>query len=524
MQKQLRPYQSDAIKAIKDNLSKGCDKALLVLATGLGKTVTAVKTADDFKRTLFIVDSEELLEQAALSFLREKFDAAFSDNVAKMGFLNYVKGDGLFAMSDFKMGAIKADVFQPNGNVVVASAQTLYKRLDRLDPEMFDLVIVDEAHCYMANTYFKGVSFFTPKLRLGLTATPHRQDNLPLGDLFDKIIYEYNIADGIKDGYLVELDAIRVKTNVSLDKVRTTAGELNQKDLSNEINTLARNNQIVDSYLKYAKGRKTITFCCDIQHCMDLADVFIERGIKATAVSSDEERTGDRSQKIRDFKAGKYDVVFNTNILTKGFDYPEVSCIIAAAPTKSLTRYMQAIGRGTRILPGVIDGLETAAERWSAIKKSDKKDCIIIDIVDNTNRHNIINAWNLDKEKEPEDRVFTTQEKKEKLLAARIAKLEHTREEDERVKLLPLPKIKMNKSIRMVEPATEAQLKAIQAWGYDIENNHYTKGMINEIFMQQSASEKQIGFLKWKGFDVSKGVSKAQAAAAFKMLEEKGLK
>jgi len=515
MAKTLRKYQIEAIQAINDNLNTGVDKALLVLATGLGKTVTAVKTADQFKRTLFVVDSEELLEQAALAFLREKFDSRFSDNVAKMGFLNYIKGEGLFAMSDFKMGAIKADVFQPNGNVVVASAQTLHRRLHLLQPEMFDLVIVDEAHTAMANTYFKGISFFNAKLRLGLTATPQRSDNLPLGDLFDKIIYEYNIADGIKDGYLVELDAIRVKTNVSLDKVRTTAGELNQKDLSNEINTLARNNLVADSYLKYAKGRRTIAFGCDIQHCMDLAEVFIEKGIKATAVSSDEERTGDRSQKIKDFKAGKYDVIFNTNILTKGFDEPSVACIIAAAPTKSLTRYMQAIGRGTRTLPGVIDGLESAEERWSAIKKSNKRECIIIDIVDNTNRHNIINAWELDREKDPSERVFTTAEKREKLVAARKAKLEHSREEDERVKLLSLPKVKINRSIRMSEAATEAQLNAIKNWGYDIENVHYTKMMVNEIFMQQSASEKQIGFLKWKGYDVSKGVSKAQASLAF---------
>lgn len=472
-----------------------------------GKTYISTKISERFDRTLFIVDREELMEQAALAFIREKFDLNFSKHVEQTGFLNYIKNPHYFAGQQFKMGAIKADVFDPKGNVVVASIQTLYRRLDKLSPEMFDCVIVDEAHKFMAKTYFTGVNFFKPKLRLGLTATPTRSDGLPLGDLFDDIAYEYNIKEGIRDGYLVELDAIRVKTTTSLDSVRTTAGDFNQKDLSNEINTLARNNLVAESYLKYAKGRRAIVFCCDIQHAMDLCDAFLSKGIKATAVSSNEEITGDRSQKVKDFKAGKYDAIMNVDILTTGFDDPEVSCIIQGAPTKSLTRYMQGIGRGTRTLPGTIDGITEVVDRWRAIKSSKKKDCIVIDIVDNTNRHSIVNSWELDRELPPEERTFITEEKRDKLLSERAknaAKLEHVRKEDERVNLLKIPRAKVNlNSENMKKPATQPQLDWIKKLGYDIENEHYTNGMCQEIINREPLSARRTAEIKALGYDVT---------------------
>jgi superfamily II DNA or RNA helicase len=527
MTKKPRKYQIESINAITSKLEQGVDKQLLCLATGAGKTFTAVNIANRFKSVLFVVDSEELLEQAAFAFLREKFDSSFLKHIQESGFVDYVRGGGLFAGNEYKVGLIKADVFQPHGNVVFCSAQTLHRRIDRLDPNMYDLVIIDECHVFLSKSYFKGVTHFTPKLRLGLTATPYRLDGLPLSDLFSEIVYEYNIDSGIKDGYLVELNAIKVSTNCSLDSVKTLGGEFNQRDLSNEINTLARNNHIAESYLKYANGRKTLGFGIDIQHCLDLVEAFKEKGINASAVSSDEERTGSREQKIKDFKEGRLDVLFNTNILTKGFDEPSVSCIITAAPTKSLARFLQCLGRGTRTLPGTIDGLETPEERIAAINKSAKKDCIILDITDVTTKHSVINCWEIDKQKPIEDRIFVSRENKEKLLLERLkrnVKLQHSRTDDEKVNLLSLPKIKINKSWRMEGDATPAQLAAIAKWGYDIENTHYSKTMVAEIFGKQECTDKQKKYLAWKGYDVSGFVSVEVASAAFKEIKEKEAK
>lgn len=524
--KQLRKYQQDAVNTIFSKLEQGVKSQILCLATGLGKTICAVNIAAKFKSTLFIVDSEELLEQAAFAFLREKFDDAFVSNVQKIGFLKYVKGDGLFALSDFKMGAIKADVFQPIGTVVIASAQTLHRRLHLLDPNMFDCLIIDECHVAMANTYQKGITFFTPQLRLGLTATPTRTDGVSLGDLFDEITYDYNIADGIKEGYLVELDAVRIKTNVNLDSVKSKGGDLNESQLSNEVNTLARNNLVCQSYIKYCNNQPAIGFACDIKHAMDLADTFIEQGIKASAVSSNEELTGDRSQKIKDFKVGRIQVLFNVGILVKGFDFDAVSCIIAARPTKSLTLYLQAIGRGTRTLTGVINGLETAHERIAAIKKSGKPITTIIDIVDNTSKHNLINTFELDKGKNTDDKLFLSSEKKQKIAdeKARKAKLEHQRLEDEKVKLLQLPQIKFRKNIRSEIPATIPQLEKISRMGYNITDNHYTHGQIVDIINSQPATSAQLFRLKKLNYNcegfVSFGVANVVLSEYFKTVNK----
>lgn len=471
--KVLRPYQQTAInKALQST------EGIICMATGLGKTITSVELSRSFSSTLFIVDSEELAEQAT-----EAFRFVYPET-----------------------GLIKADVFNIKP-ITIASAQTLHRRLHKLSPDQFQLQVVDEAHLYMATTFRKGVEFFSPKLRIGITATPERMDNLPLWDLFGDIIFDYGIREGIRDGYLVELDARRLKTKVSLDSVGTVAGEFNQGQLSNAIDTLSRNNQIVDDYIANNKGERTIAFCCSIEHAIHLCEAFQMKGIKATAISSDEDKTGNRTQKVEDFRNGKYDVICNVNILTKGFDAPEVSCIINAAPTKSRTRYLQGIGRGTRPLKGVIDGLETTAERIAAIRASGKKRTVIIDVTDNTTRHNIVNAYELDKELHPDERVFITEENRQKLIESRLNKkaiLDFTRDQDEVVSLLSIPKIKINyDSEGMKKQATEAQINWLKKLGYKIEENVYTHAMCTQIFGELPASKKDIEFAKSQGYNVS---------------------
>jgi superfamily II DNA or RNA helicase len=310
--------------------------------------------------------------------------------------------------------------------------------------------------------------------------------------VFDEIVYEYGIKEGVDNRYLCELDAIRVKTTISLDGVRTTGGELNQKDLAEEINTPQRNQLVVSSYLKYASGRQGIFFCVDIDHAIKLADMFNEMGVKCAAISSDEELTPDRSNNISRYKRGEITVLTNVMVLTTGFDAPDTGVIGHASPTKSLTKYLQCTGRGTRLKS------KEFVDKFG-------QNCIILDFMDSTNRHNLVNSWNLDKDKHPEERVFITKEKKEKLLASRKAKLEHERKEDEKVSLLRIPKFKISNSIKMTEEATSAQLKWVYDLGYP-QDVHYTKKMCSEIISQQPATAKQIALLKHHNYDVTNKV------------------
>jgi len=518
MTKSMRPYQAQVCATVEDELQAGISKQLVVMATGTGKTFTAVQIFErlkekyNFKRALWITHTEELLEQSALAFLTEKEGIEFRNYVEGIGFLSYVSTNtGIFSTT-FKMGAIKADVFVPEGEVVMASAQTLHRRLDKLNPDMFDLVVCDEAHLFGANTFVRSIQHFQPKLLLGLTATPYRTDGMLLGNIFDKIVYEYDIAKGIKDGFLCELDAVRVKTNVSLDRVRTVAGELNQKELSQEVNTPERNRLVVESYIKYASGRQAIMFCVDIEHAIALAAMFVEYDITCKAISGDEDQTPNRSQNIKDYKSGKIMVLTNCMVLTAGFDHPNTGCVGHVTPTKSLTKWLQCTGRGGRL------------KSKEFVDKFGQK-CIILDFVDSTERHRLINAWNLDKELPPEERVFITQEKRDKLLEARAEKrsikIEAKYNDDKRIDLLQLPTVKISDSYRMEEPATDKQLLWIASLGYDIQNISYTKKMCSEIISSQSASDKQIWALKRAGYDVSQGVTIAEAKKAFEDIDKR---
>ena len=258
MIKQLRPYQQDALLAINSRLQNGIAKQIVVLPTGAGKTFLAVKTLAPFKKILWLTHTEELLEQSGAAFLHEIFP---NYNIQKRiddagGLLDYIKSvkkenllaDPIDQEIASKIGIIKAETFYINAEIVLASLQTIHRRLDKISPDTFDAVVVDECHLSSAKTYVKSINYFQPKLLCGLTATPHRADGASLGDIYDEIVYQYRLFDAINDGYLCEIDAIACRTDISLDNVRTTAGELNQSDLRQTVNTPERNKFIVECY------------------------------------------------------------------------------------------------------------------------------------------------------------------------------------------------------------------------------------------------------------------------------------
>lgn len=353
MSRELRPYQSKCHDAVISDYDKGITNLLVTLFTGAGKTYLIIKLLErmGFKRVLWLSFQEELVTQSAMAFIADKFDESFYNYIKEVGFLNYVKdSDARFSLKGFSLGCIKADIFKPDANVVMGSVMTVAKRLDRIAPDFYDCIITDEAHLFGSKSAYSVIQHFKPKLLLGCTATATRSDGMMLSDIFDKISFDYGLGEGIKDGWCTELDAIRIKTNVNLDKVKTTAGDLNQGALSNEVNTLARNQLIVDKWKEYAVGRQTIAFCVSIQHAIDLAEAFQMNGIDAVAVSSNEELTPERSDNITKFKEGKIQIITNVGILVAGFDHVNTGCAIMACPTKSLTKYIQCLDDSTEVL------------------------------------------------------------------------------------------------------------------------------------------------------------------------------
>lgn len=511
-----RWYQSEDILTVQQALEEGHKRQLLVYATGLGKTFTAVTIAQDFKRILWLTHTEDLIEQSAMAIIENILDEDHAQHVlSRKGLINYLKThkkNSLFgvdlqdqAILD-SIGMIKEDIFNIDTTFVVASVQTLHRRLERIPKDHFDLIVVDEAHLSAASTWSKSIEHFEFELLLGLTATPHRADGVSLTNLFDPPIrVNRDISWGIKNGFLCELDAYRVKTSNDLTEIKTVAGDFNQAQLGKVINTPERNALIVAKYEELASGRPFIVFGLDVQHAMDLNNAFIDKGHKTTFVVADEKLCPDRRDRIHYFKSGRYMGLVNVNILTAGFDFPGIECVIMARPTKSLTLYLQCIGRGTRLKPS-------------------GKNCIILDIVDVTGKHSLINTWTLEQNTLLEDRIFLSKERKEALIEKRDKQRKLDKEilRDTRVNLLELPEIKFYDTEANRAEATKAQLELMKRLGFDVEGQAWTKGQCTEVISNQKIGDEKIDKLKQWGYKVSGDVTLGQFVKAEQQVAQKG--
>lgn len=474
---QLRKCQHEAKNAVKESFKSGIDSQLVVMPTGTGKRFLSINIGRHFKRNLFIAHREELIEQA---------------------YYDYEK------LNPFTTGVIKGKLFEIGKKNVIGSVQTLYNRLGKIPPDTFDHVIVDEAHMFRAKTYNETVRHFKPKLLIGYTATPKRHDGLSLANLFEEITYQYQLDEAINDEYLAKPDAYQIKTIVDLSKVGRVAGDFNQKQLSDKVDNELRNELVVQKYKQYCpKGEQFLCYAVDIQHAVHLKEQFEKHNIHTEVVVSDESITPDRRGTIEKFKSKKIQGLINVEILTVGFDYNDVGCLLMARPTQSETLYIQITGRGLRLKSKAFQ------------EKFGHNRCKVLDFVDNTGKHNLINCYELDKGKPIEKRIFLPDEYKEKLLKTRRdIKIKHHLEKDKKIDLLKLPEVHVWDSIKMLEPATEAQLKWMKNIGVYEEGIEYTKKQASEFISNSKAAYWQIKKLIDLGYDVSTGVTIGQYQAA----------
>ena len=362
-------------------------------------------------------------------------------------------------------------------------------------------ILVHNCHHYVSPTYLKSIRHFNHKLRTCWTATPKRLDGISLTNIAQEIVYQYRIEDGITDGWLAPLEAYQIRTEVDLSKIKKVAGDFNQKQLSEVVDSEFRNNLIAKKYLEYAKDIQTLAFCVDIDHAYNLRDVLREHNIDAHTVVSDIERCPNRTELVNQFQKGEIGVLTNVNILTEGFDYTDVGCILMGRPTESETLYIQSIGRGTRL----------KSEKYG-IKHGHQK-CIILDFVDNSGKHSLVNTWELEKHKPIEDRMFLSQEHKNKLIEERekrIRTMEVKFGKDQRINLLELPEVRVWDSEKMLEPASEKQLNWIKRMGVWQENVEYTKAMASEVISAQPAQSWELQYLAQNGYDISQGATLGQ--------------
>lgn len=320
---ELRDYQQEATKNLQKMREDGKTIALLYHSTGVGKTITAATDAKAVGgRTLFLVNALKLASQAQETFAKVWPEATLGEYTGS-----------------------QKDMTQ---TVIFATVQSISKDLEKFSPTDFDYLIVDECHHAAANTYQKIFTYFHPKFILGLTATQERSDGEDMLELFQNVAHKMDLKTAVERGVLVPIRCIRVKTNIDLTDVRINGIKYNSQDLESKLFIPERNQLIVDTYLKYVNGKKTVIFCASVDHAAEIAMLLRDNGVKAEAVSG-RDRVEVREKILKDYETG----------------------LFMARPTMSKTIYLQQLGRGTRRCPG-------------------KEDLLVVDFVDNANMFNML--------------------------------------------------------------------------------------------------------------------------------------
>ena len=303
---QLRPYQEEALASIPE-----AGAFVICLATGMGKSVVFSRVPRR-GRMLILSHRDELVHQP-----EKYFDCTF--------------------------GVEQGNETSHGEEVISASVQSLVRRLHKFQPDDFDIVVVDEAHHSVAATYRKIIDYFKPRLLLGFTATPNRNDGVGLKAIYEDIIFERNLRWGIENGYLSNIHCLRVDIGVDLRQVAQRLGDYASDSLERAMNIESANDAIAEAYELYAKP-PVLIFCASVAH----AEALAEKIPGAVAVRGGE----DRSETVQAFSEGKIPCLTNCMVFTEGTDLPNIQTVIVARPTKNVSLYCQMAGRGTRLYPG----------------------------------------------------------------------------------------------------------------------------------------------------------------------------
>lgn len=541
----LRPYQEEAVRETIAAV-KAVDSALLVLATGCGKTVCFAAMIDELLRenpgkiAVVLAHREELIRQAV-----DKIERFTCRQCA------------------IEMAALTADVGQSlrRIDVVVSTIQTQNSgkppRMQRFDPEQVAVVIVDEAHHAVSPSYRAVLDYYRAggaKL-IGVTATPDRADESALGQVFSAAPYVYDVADAIRDGWLVPIKQQMCKvTGLDYSQVRTTAGDLNAGDLSEVMEDEGNLQGIASATLQVVGERKTLIFTVTVKEAERLAEIINRHRPGSAAAINGETDKVQRARLVRDFAEKRLQFLVNVGVFTEGFDDPGVECVVMARPTKSRSLYAQMLGRGTRPSDSIAAKLglmETADARRTAIATSDKPGVLVLDFVGNSGRHKLVTALDILGGKEDDPNAEAIRAKAQKLAEeageegravdpeeiAEKAKEELEKEREEaarRARLrasatyevvdvssfygvlgmetpMPLPRRYPSRTL------TEKQIAALESFGFkNAASMDYADGkrLLDECFRRKDNGEpsyKQIMFIRKIGAEVPATRKEAQA-------------
>lgn len=352
----LRDYQQELVEKIISQWGAGNRRLLMGLPTGAGKTVLFSAVAEQFIRrgegVLILAHREELLLQA-----QEKLEAVVGQPT----------------------GLIKAGYpTNPERLIQVASIQSLIRR----NFPAAGLVVVDEAHHSPANSYKKVFEHYSSAYILGVTATPHRPDGQGFRDIYDALIVGKSTKELIDAGYLCDFKIVASPKVIDTTGVKTVGGDFNQEQLIQAVNSSLLVGDLIESWRRFANGKKTIVFAVNVEHSMKIACGYLDAGIPAEHLDGSTP-PDERRAILEKFRTGKILILSNCGIVSEGFDVPSIEAVQCVRPTKSLNLWLQIIGRSLRPFEGkthaiIIDhstnwiehGLPDETREWTLEPKS----------------------------------------------------------------------------------------------------------------------------------------------------------
>ncbi len=358
----LRPYQEQCVAALRRSYAAGRRAPLLVLPTGGGKTVIfASVTAgarSKGRRVLILVHRRELIGQACSKL----------------------------ALAGVKHGVMAAGLDADHEElVIVGSVQSLARRLERLPS--FDLVVIDEAHHGVAGSWRAVLKSQPDAKLLGVTATPMRFDGNGLGieddGIFDDLVTGPTISDLVGAGYLSPAKTFVPAERLDLAAVRVKAGDYVTTDLSLVVNRPEIIGDAVAQYNLRVAHKPAVAFCCTVAHADHVAEMFRAAGYRSRCVHGGM-AAPERDSLISGLSDGRIEVLTTCDLISEGLDVPSVAAVLLLRPTKSLSLFLQQVGRGLRPAPGkihltildhaantLLHGLPTSA-RSSSLKGQEK--------------------------------------------------------------------------------------------------------------------------------------------------------
>lgn len=492
---ELRPYQKEAKEAIFEQWDSGVSKTLLVLPTGCGKTVVFAKVTEECvrqgDRVLILAHRGELMEQAADKLM---------------------KTTGLGCALEKAESSCQGSWFR----VVVGSVQTLMreKRLNSFDPFYFNTIIIDEAHHCISDSYQRVLQHFPHAHVLGVTATPDRGDMRNLGAYFESLAYEYTLPKAIKEGYLSPIKALTIPLKIDMSSVSVQAGDFKASEIGTALDPYLQG--IAEEMQKYCMDKKTVVFLPLVKTSQKFRDLLNQYGFRAAEVNGDSQ---DRAEILKDFDAGKYNVLCNSMLLTEGWDCPSVNCIVVLRPTKVRSLYCQMVGRGTRLSP-----------------ETGKDHLLLLDFLWHTERHELCHPASLICENEevaqqmtenlekkagmPVDLEEAEQKASEDVVAQREEALAKQLSEMKKRKKKLVDPLQFEMSIQAEDlssyvpsfgwemgPPSEKQKKTLEKLGImpdEIENAGKAEKILDRLNKRRTeglTTPKQIRFLESRGFE-----------------------